>query len=370
MNLDELTDKLNGKQVEVDKTGNTMSISVKRKTSQITTLAQLLDVSKVDTKKWQVQRHVANIWNCYSAVNGMQDLWQIKAWFERVLAPNEWLEVLNKAASETLLAKDLTLKIAPKTKSGLIIYSVPDLHLGKLCWGKQTGGADYDVNIAAKEFKNAIIGLSSRTEPTDECWIPIGNDFFNVDNEQATTTHGTPQDEDGRPQKTFEIGVKLIAWAVEYLKKKHKKVVVITVPGNHDEERSFFLGQTIKIWFRGDKRVEVNNNPALRKYKVFGDTLFGMMHGDRIKKSNLLTIMQTEARHLWGKTLYAEWLLGHFHHDHVIDDGGVIIRYLQSLTPPDRYHSKAGFTMAKRAAQALFYSLKGFQTLHEYTIRK
>jgi hypothetical protein len=330
------------------------TLDLTTKKGQIKSLDQLLEVSMVDTDVWEVERYVANVWNCFSSIHGMQDLWQVKATLKKKISVADWQVTLEQAVKEVRKAFKQSIPI-PKTKEGMVEYSIPDLHLGKLCWGGQTGGRNYDVRTAVSNFKEALLDLAANSSNTDEAWLPIGNDFFNVDNESVTTTNGTPQDEDGRPQKTFSKGLQLVVWAVEILKKKHKRVQIIIVPGNHDETRAFFLGSTLQAWYRSDKRVTVDNEPNLRKYKLFGQTLIGYCHGDRIKKLNLLTIMQAEARKLWGRTKYAEFHCGHFHHEHTIDEGGLIIRYLPSLTPPDRYHSKAGYTSSQQSAVAFEY---------------
>ena len=41
--------------------------------------------------------------------------------------------------------------------------TIPDLHLGKLAWGHETGHGDYDVRIAERTFETAVAALIERT---------------------------------------------------------------------------------------------------------------------------------------------------------------------------------------------------------------
>ena len=77
------------------------------------------------------------------------------------------------------------------------------------------------------------------------------------------------------------------------------------------------------------------------------NSLLGFSHGDKEKK-RISGIMQIEARQAWGRTLYHEFHLGHLHSEQTIEENGVIIRHLPSITGTDAWHHESGFVGAVR----------------------
>lgn len=359
-------DNLNARKITKVEVNDNLEVSNARN-SQIKTLDQLLSAAEVDLEKWEVERYVANVWNVFSNATGHQDLWQVKANLKKKLVTKVGITELLEACIEESKSK-IKISKPPSIRNGKMIeIAIPDLHLGKFCWEKETG-TNYDTKIAVVEYKKAFLDLLGRVGQAEEGWLVIGNDFFNVDNALNQTTGGTPQDEDGRNKKTFEIGVQLMVWATTVLLTKVSRVKLIVVAGNHDEERAFFLGTTLAAWYRKDKNVIIDNEPKPHKIYTWGATLIGFTHGDRISKQNLAGLLPNLARDKWGKTKHAELHLGHLHHNMVLELLGTTIRWLSSLTAPDKWHNKGGYITAARAASIFEYSKKGLLAIHNYNI--
>ena len=68
--------------------------------------------------------------------------------------------------------------------------------------------------------------------------------------------------------------------------------------------------------------------------------------------------MQQEARELWGKTLYAEWITGHYHKSFMDEKHGVTKRVVGSLTGTDAWHYESGYIGSLKNAQGLIYNEK------------
>jgi len=165
-----------------------------------------------------------------------------------------------------------------------------------LTWEEESG-ANYDIKIARKVVHAALDQLLDYAARYDveKIVFPFGNDYFNVDNKLNTTTHGTPQQEDTRWQKTFRLGRLL---AVEMIDKCSvlAPVDVLIIPGNHDEERSFYLGDALECWYHKNRNVMVNNKAMKRKYYPFGVNLIGFTHGYHEKYDKLPAMMQSKSR--------------------------------------------------------------------------
>lgn len=339
-------------------------------TKQIKTLDELLTEAQYDKDKWEVVRSEANVFHQMSKDNGLVPIWQVKAKLEKKELTQDLLSEIFKSGAEAFGAAikapaSKLAKVGKDTEKGVMVeFAIPDLHLGKLAWDDETGGGHWDLEIAEKVWKNAVEDLTARAPKAEEAWIVVGNDFFNVDNENGETTSGTPQDEDGRWQKTFQKGQELMFWAIGRLRKKFPKVKVILVYGNHDRQRSFYLGECLANRFLNDPSIEIDNKPRYRKYFQWGETGLGYTHGDRIKVKDLANLCQNEAREIWGKTKRFELHLGHLHQDIVRTLGGVLVRWIPALCPPDAWHSQSGYTMSEKAAMLFEYDQKGMRNQH------
>lgn len=254
-----------------------------------------------------------------------------------------------------------TRTFTPTGVRGLLLeIAMPDVHFGKLTWREETG-EDYDIHITADLVHRTFDQLLnySTSQPVERILFPVGNDFFNVDNNNNTTVHGTPQQEDTRWQKTFRAGRRLIVELIDKLNTV-APVDVMVIPGNHDETRAFFLGDAIECWYNNNRYVSVDNAATKRKYYTFGYTLMGLTHGYYERYDKLPSIMALEQPVQWGATKHREWHIGDKHHKkdliYKTDElDGVVIRQLRSLTPPDAWHYDKGFIGAERAVESLLY---------------
>lgn len=352
--------KDNGKTKEVDFRGN----------NRIKTLDDLIEETKIDLTMWKIDRHIVNKWDTtfIDKFTGEADIsqnFQVKAFLS---IKQEALETFNAAeVFKELLAEYnpvvyKRVKYEKPVEKNLLEINIFDLHLGKLCWAGETG-ENYDVKIASKRFMQAIQALIARASSLsfNRILFPIGNDFFNSDTILNTTTEGTPQDEDLRWQKTFKLGVKLLVEGIDYMR-QFAPVDIVIVPGNHDTQRCFFLGETLAAWYRNADDVNVDNRAPLRKYYRYGKVLIGLTHGNNEKEANLPMHMTVECRKLMAETEYWEWHLGHFHKKKAVkypyydENLGITIRYMSSLAGTDAWHFKKGFIGTHKAAEAYLWN--------------
>jgi hypothetical protein len=354
-------------------TGNDEEIVAESVCKDIRTLEDLLTSCNVDLDKWQVENWRSNVWQVGAKTDDgrvvKQNLYQVKALLKRIPITREEIKEIFHSCSKPLVSKQLHR--AKKSGKKLLEISIPDIHLGKLCWGEETGGVDYNTQEAINRFQGALESLISREDPKDihEILLPIGNDFFNTDGKENETSNGTPQAEDSRWQKSFKKGCELATWAINRCSQV-APVKVIIIAGNHDLEKSYYLGCFLEAKFGEDKNVEINNSPQVRKYHQFGNTLIGFTHGDKIKLKDLTSLIQNEKRKEWGETKYCEFHLGHLHRESSIEDGGVTVRVIPSLCPPDSWHSQNGYVMSNPAAQAFLYDdEEGLECIYYHRVK-
>lgn len=333
---------------------------------QIKTLEEMIRVCEIDTEQWIVDRWICNKWEVGMRVGKdgvrVQPLWQVKVWLKRDVEKVKLDDIKSRIISE-IKKHSLTvpkLKIKEYKKPCLFVVDIPDLHLDKLAWGKETG-KNWDTKISSAAFLKTVDDLISKSSVYDveRILFVVGNDLFNADNTDNTTTHGTKQIVDGRWKKAFPLARKLMIKAIDRFA-LIAPVDVLVVTGNHDEQRTFYLGDALECWYHNNANVNVDNTPKKRKYYDYGNTLIGYTHGKDEKVDRLPMILANEAKDKFAKTDHHEWHLGDKHHKKDIkftpteEVDGIIIRFLSSLTALDEWHYSKGY-LAKQAGQGFIY---------------
>lgn len=361
-----------GESREFEDRGTTGTCSGKAR-REITSLEELVAFFRIDLSVWEVERWVANQWQVGTSDGEgnlkVTPLYQVKAWLKKrtaaIAARSEIAEAIE--AGKRVMARGawkIATKKPRKEPGSLLCMGIMDPHFGKMCWARETGWENYDVDIARKCVSDAVADLLAQATampyPIDKILLPLGNDFFHVDNGKHETTGGTPQDVDGRWQKSYRAGreaaMEMIRTLVDIA-----PVHVSIVPGNHDEETMFCLGDALEMVFESAKHVAVDNSPKLTKYFEWHSGLIGMNHGKDIKPARLSGVMAAECREAWGRTTWREWFIGHWHSKGeamfapVSEEQGVRIRTIPSLTPPDAWHARKGYVGNVRAAECLVY---------------
>lgn len=249
----------------------------------------------------------------------------------------------------------------PEMKNGhLYEITMFDIHFGRLTWDEESG-ENYDIKLATKAVKSSLVRLLAlvKDQNVDRILLPLGNDFFNVDSKFNTTTNGTAQQEDTRWQKTFRKGRELCVWMIDTCAQV-APVDVVMVPGNHDQQRSFYLGDALECWYHDSKNVNVNNLAKPTKYYNYGLNLIGFNHGSDLQLNKLPTLMALDEPELWAKTKYREWHTGDKHHKKELipfadESSGMVVRIIRSLVSFDAWTFNSGYR-SLRASESFLWS--------------
>ena len=338
------------------------------RSSQIKTLEQALRAAEVDLEKWQVASHVINKWDI-GAKNehgeiAVQALWQVKVWLKPRLRDDPKLlgaEVVKEIAR--LGTQRIKCRHERKNPHGLVLeLSLPDLHIGKLAWRAETGDS-YDSDKAVEVYNWTVADLMAKAAPyrISQIVMPIGNDLVHVDTSEGTTTAGTHVDADSRWRKMFAVARSMLIASINQIAHV-APIEVIVIPGNHDQQSSFALGEVLSAYYRSDKHIMIDNSPPERKYRRYGTNLIGWTHGDDIKQEDLPLVMANEAREDYASCAIRTWHLGHFHkareRKHTAGDthGGVSVQVIPSLSGTDSWHYKKGFVGGLKAAEVFVWN--------------
>lgn len=261
--------------------------------------------------------------------------------------------------------------IAPRTKmsDSITVYPMGDPHVGMYAWKKSTG-EDFDCDIAERDLIAAMDDLVDRAHPTDTAAIIELGDFFHADSLFNQTTGGTPMDVDTRWPRVLEIGLKIMIRLIQRALEKHKRVKVIIAIGNHDTHSAIFLSIALRLAFEKNTRVEIFDTVNSFHYFEFGCNLFGVHHGDKVKKTNLPGVMAADQPEAWGRTTHRYWFTGHIHHVEAIEIIGTIVRSYRTLASKDEWTHNKGYRSGRDMHALTFHKLFGETDDYRCDIRK
>jgi len=240
-----------------------------------------------------------------------------------------------------------------------------ELHLGKMAWSGDTG-QDYDKDIAQDRFYRILeeIVEQQEIEKCDTCLLCIGNDFFNSDTINATTTRGTQQTNDLRWKKMYNIGLELHIKEIETLRELFNTVEVRYCPGNHDTMASFYLYMALACYYRNDESIRFVDDFKEVQCFEWGKCAIAFTHGyGNLKR--LIKSIPIEFREQWARCPYFELHLGHLHKEMVVDDdSGMITRRVGSPTGTDQYHYEERYIGATQKYQTfIWHKEKGLENI-------
>jgi len=236
------------------------------------------------------------------------------------------------------------LKTAPvvSDKSLATVMPFPDLHFGLLSWRKETG-IDWDMKIAQEIYRKVTARLISSSPKSDTCVVLGLGDLLHTDNYDNMTTKGTPQDQDGRYPKMLYEATQFLMYVIDLAAERHKKVIVVVLPGNHDEQSAVAVRLALSLHYYKHKNISVCDDAGRFWYWEWGKNLLAATHGDKLKKSDLPLLMASTNPEAWGRTVFRAYFTGHIHHETGLDKGQVRVESFQAPVAKDSWHASRGY---------------------------
>lgn len=221
----------------------------------------------------------------------------------------------------------------------LTVYPIADLHLGLRAVADESG-TEFDLAIASDRFRDTTARLFDRSPNSDTALILQLGDWTHVDDDLALTptSKNTLQVSD-RLLDIVKCGVRIMVDYIYHALRKHRRVVVKVLKGNHDLNAWIALYVALCEHFRDNERVTIDGGAADYWFFRFGSTLLGAHHGHRLKPDEMAGAMAMECREDWGETLYRLFLHGHLHHRRVVEVLGVSVECVRTLAEDDAHHA-------------------------------
>ncbi len=251
--------------------------------------------------------------------------------------------------------------VAPKHHDSdlLTVYPLADAHIGAMSWGRETG-EDYDTAIAVKRIRDWVGRAVDASPASSEAVILDVGDLTHADDQ----TNQTPRskhvlDVDTRHFRTLEVTIAALAYSVEYALRKHAKVTVRILPGNHNATAYLAVLFALAERYRNEPRVTVQKVPGEFFVMRFGECLLAAHHGHGGKPERMVFFLADGYAQDWGQTRHRFLWTGHLHHHKSADIGGVTWEQLRAVTARDAYAVANAFTARAQLQAITLHKTKG-----------
>ena len=290
-------------------------------------------------------------------------------------AGGQWRKYKSKIDTAALLRQELVKDVKPLNieyyqplPSGDMALEIClfDHHFGKIPFSYKR--EDWTLETAKREYLNAIqFHLSKAPAGVSTIILPVGNDLLHINSNTGSTKRGTPMEYRENYHRLYSFVRDVIAGSVLTLSNGFKVEVVI-VPGNHDEDACYRLGDYLEGLFNGSDRVTVNNSGHDRKYVAWGDSLILFTHGEKVKADKLHGAFSVDVPHLNNKARYRYAHIGHLHKNmkqetyrKTIKDEylGTEVEICPALSPTDNWHFDNMYSGNQRRSKSFLYAKKG-----------
>jgi hypothetical protein len=245
----------------------------------------------------------------------------------------------------------------------LVVYPLGDPHIGMLAWANEVGES-FDLRIAERELCECMNQLVVRSPPAEEAIVCNLGDFWHAqDDNQRTPKSGYKLDVDGRSGKVGRVGLSIFRTLVDTALRKHARVRVRSIPGNHDPQSSFWLPVYLRAVYENEPRVIVEEGFNPYQYDVFGNVLLGWAHGDGAKLEALGEIMATDEPAKWGAAKHRYWNTGHIHHWSQKELRGCVVDTHRTLAGRDAWHHHSGYRSGRALKAVAYHRLYGLDSV-------
>jgi len=315
-----------------------------RSKEEIRTLDDLIEKCNIDVSTWNILRYVQNYWG-----NANNPNWQVKVWLSRKDGEQQYqdsfISFLSTYAPSPHVYSEVVVTNKPEA---CLVLNKQDAHLNKHdVHGNNDLQSRFD-NILNK--LDIIVQQSILSNDLDNITYILGSDEFNSE-WTGMTTKGTPQQNVGSYQESFEKICEHEIRVINMLISNSKKAEIIFCPGNHDEYAGWTIIKWLEAYFRSTDRVSFDTSPSYRKYISYGNTALMFNHGDAIKPAKLASMFPMEFKNDWSRHEHFYIFTGDKHHELAHDYNGIKFYQIPAFSnAKSLWDEKNGYTCSKAEA--------------------
>jgi len=288
---------------------------------------------------------------------------QLKGQWVKTALNNEKLQEAIKEAIEALTKDVKRVKSIPPPKHTHAdlcnLYTLTDTHIGARCWKPETG-ADWDLSIAEDVLTVGFQMLIEQSPSAETGIVNVLGDFLHFDSLQAVTPqHGHILDGDGRYSKVISVAVRILRHVIATALRKHAKVIVVIMEGNHDQASSVWLRHLFGLLFENEPRVDVKSFELPYFAMQHGSIMLGFHHGHIRKNEALPSLFAAQFPVIWGNTTKRYAHTGHRHHKHELEYSGIHIMQHTTIAARDAFAARGGWISDRSITSITYHTEHG-----------
>ena len=269
---------------------------------------------KLDTKKWKLSR----FWSKQVASG-----WRVSALFSDLPQEQKVAQSFGSFLQDYKPKYKGVIPPIPKNNlpKGTLFINKQDAHLNK----KDEASADNDIFDRFDKYFGVLessVEDVCKVSKLEKALYVIGSDHFNSEI-TGMTVRGTPQTNILTYHTSFQLVCDHEVKIIDYLLSKSDKVDVIYLIGNHDACVSFHMASWLRVYFRDDKRVNIDISPEYTKYLKVYDSIICINHGDVQKPEKLAQNFAYETKEWIKDCNYSYIITGDKHHELSKDFGAI-----------------------------------------------
>lgn len=327
----------------------------------ITSEEQAIAFFQIDTERWVVRELQHRSWDVTTKSGSVYTNYYTSV----KLAPRKkTFEQIKRQLREAV--PRINLKVKHRSVKGLVCeMMITDLHMGKMGFDPETMEFMWSPEQATEVYYNAINHfVNNCPDKIAYILLPTGNDLLNINSDTNTTKRGTPQMTGEFFQRLFTFTRKMVSHTIDTLVSQVAPVHVKMIPGNHDEDAVFHLGDALLARYESQPHIHIDNELIRRKWHRFGQNLIGWDHGHNFRFNEAYKAVSQDCPRDFGETKYRYFRLGHLHKNmrsetwqgKTLDEiNGVEVEICPALTPTDAWHYKNLYIGNIRRAKSFFY---------------
>ena len=280
-------------------------------------------------------------------------------WVKSDIPRTEFLESYRLLISE-LAASIPALPLIPTPSLPMntdlaTLYVSNDIHFGALMWDKESGD-DWNTELAKTTVYEAYDYLFS-TSPNSKIGIVCDlGDLLEADNDKnMTPKSGNVLAVDSRYPKVLQIAYEALIYAINRALEKHEVVYFYNIYGNHDLNSGHAIREIIRMAFKDNPRVIVNDSPSPIKYHQHGSVLLQFAHGDGLKMKDAGEVMATDCQEIFSSTKHRFAHFGHTHKDAVLDGRLCRSESHRNLAPLNHWAYHKGYRRQPGSMKSITY---------------
>lgn len=228
---------------------------------------------------------------------------------------------------------------APETVLGDLCNVLPlyDVHWGMSSWGAETGGPDYDLDLARDDLMRGMEAVLSIAPRADTCVLILGGDLTHADDDTGLTPASKhPLDVAARMYRVIDTAIAIVKYAINRALQHHARVVVRVLRGNHDENSHRAIAFALREWLADNPRASIDMDPRELFQFQWGRAALFAQHGDKMKPVDL-ALKLSDVCPFWSESPHRYAYTGHKHRMAAERIGGLNWERLEPFAPADVY---------------------------------